>query len=389
MPHAEAGSGGVVWVEDEVLRAGFTQMPNVILSAPALSAGAKLTYIGLLSFAWQDGSCFPGQETLAERVGAGRRSVVRYLQELQDVGLLVITRRGQGMTNLYTLPRIGGELAAKLKCQSGTSAPVPNEMCQLGTSRSAKPAPPEVPTWLTEEDPVKEDPATRTSNLRRRPAPNRFAPDAPPTSANGHTERPIPSRHPPSRDRAPEEPTAPDAEAVNSSAAAAAAPPARRPLRARLAPEERRRYDQDRQRVIDYLSDFARELGDAAPLASSVTRAVNIQRAAGVAFEDFAGALYHARAVTKERWAAIRKEGKKPGAVWSTKQAMPYFFAELEHVLGLRELPETAEEHAARKAAEKEEREQARGRHPDWTYAKGTRREWVQTYRPGEGLPDV
>jgi hypothetical protein len=158
----------------------------------------------------------------------------------------------------------------------------------------------------------------------------------------------------------------------------AATIPARRPLRARLPPEERRRYDADRQRVIDHLSDFARELGDAAPLASSVTRAVNIQRAAGVAFEDFAAALYHARAVTKEHWAAIRKEDKKPGATWSTKQAMPYFFAELEHVLGLRELPETPAEHAARKEAEQRERD----RPPDRADAQGTPRRWVQTYQP-------
>jgi len=159
---------------------------------------------------------------------------------------------------------------------------------------------------------------------------------------------------------------------------AAAAIPARRPLRARLAPEERRRYDQDRQRVIDYLSDFARELGDAAPLASSVTRAVNIQRAAGVDFDAFAEALCHARAVTKEHWAAIRKEATTPGATWSTKQAMPYFFAELEHALGLRELPETPEEHAARKEAEERER----GRHPDRGDAQGTPRRWVQPYQP-------
>ena len=233
MPQAEPGSGGVVWVEDDVLRAGFTQIPNAILAAPAPSAGAKLTYIGLLSFAWQDGSCFPGQETLADRVGAGRRSVVRYLQDLQDVGLLVIARRGQGMTNLYTLPRIGGDVAAKLTCQSGTSGSEPNEKCRIGTSRGAEPAPPEVPTWLREEDPDETNPDVRTSNLRRQPTPNRFALDAPLTGANGRMERPIPSGRPPPSDQVPEESPAPNIEVVNNSAAA---PPARRPRRARLGP---------------------------------------------------------------------------------------------------------------------------------------------------------
>ncbi|HEV8636990.1 MAG TPA: helix-turn-helix domain-containing protein [Chloroflexota bacterium] len=377
MPHAEAGSGGVVWVEDEVLRAGFTQIPNVMLSTPALSAGAKLTYVGLLSFAWQDGSCFPGQETLAERVGAGRRSVVRYLQELQDLGLLVITRRGQGMTNLYTLRRIGADLAAKLKCPPGTSGSESNGKCQSGTSRGAKPAHPEVPTWLREKDPRERDPAGRTSKARRQPTPHRCALDAPPTSsaarappfANGAASR-VGERS--------------ESEEENSSPAAAM--PARRPLRARLPPAERRRYDEERRRVVDYLADFARELGDGAPLASSVTRAVNLMRRAGVGLEEFVEALYHARAVTKERWAAVRKEAKKPGDPFPRKEAMAYFFAELEHALGLRELPEAPAEHAARKEAEEQERRRERDRHPDWARARGPR-QWVQTYKPGEGLP--
>ena len=162
--------------------------------------------------------------------------------------------------------------------------------------------------------------------------------------------------------------------------------PTTTPLRARLPPAERRRYDEERRRIVDYLSDFARELGDAAPLASSVTRAVNLMHRAGVDLEAFTEALYHARAVTKERWAAVRKEERDPGRPFPKKQAMAYFFAELEHALGLRELPETPAEHAARKEAEEQDRQRDRGRHPDRARATGPR-EWVQTYTPGEGLP--
>jgi len=62
---------------------------------------------------------------------------------------------------------------------------------------------------------------------------------------------------------------------------------------------------------------------------------------------------------------------------------MAYFFAELEHVLGLRELPETPEEHAARKAAEAEERDRARRQHSSWGYSQSAPpREWTQTYQP-------
>ncbi len=109
---------------------------------------------------------------------------------------------------------------------------------------------------------------------------------------------------------------------------------------------------------------------------------------AGVDLEAFTEALYHARAVTKERWAAVRKEEREPGRPFPRKQAMAYFFAELEHALGLRELPETPAEHAARKEAEEQDRQRDRGRHPDWARTKGPR-DWVQTYKPGEGLPAI
>jgi hypothetical protein len=99
------GSSPTIYVEDEALRQGFTIIPNAILRRPDLSPGAKLTYMMLLSYAWQEGSCFPGQERLAEDMGVTSRSVITYLKQLQTAGLLVVKRRGLGLTNVYLLPR--------------------------------------------------------------------------------------------------------------------------------------------------------------------------------------------------------------------------------------------------------------------------------------------
>ena len=88
---------------DPVAAAGFTQVPNVILKSTDLSVGAKLAYAMLLSYAWQNDSCFPGQETLAEDMGSGRRSIVRYLDELEREGFVSIKRQGLGKVNVYTL----------------------------------------------------------------------------------------------------------------------------------------------------------------------------------------------------------------------------------------------------------------------------------------------
>lgn len=88
---------------DALSQNGFTQVPNCMLKSNKLSPGAKLTYAMLLSYAWQNEFCFPGQETLAEDMGSGLRSVVRYIKELEEAKFLKIKKLGQGRVNLYEL----------------------------------------------------------------------------------------------------------------------------------------------------------------------------------------------------------------------------------------------------------------------------------------------
>jgi hypothetical protein len=88
---------------DPVALHGFTQIPNFILRDPKLSIGAKTIYSLLLSYAWHNDLCFPGQDRLAKDVGMGLASVNRFVKELEALSLIEITRRGQGKTNFYTI----------------------------------------------------------------------------------------------------------------------------------------------------------------------------------------------------------------------------------------------------------------------------------------------
>jgi len=99
---------------DPVSAQGFTQVPNFILRSKDLSVGAKLTYAMLLSYAWQNDFCFPGQETLATDMGSGKRSIVRYLDELERAKCISIRRQGLGKPNIYTL-----HLRIKAKARAG------------------------------------------------------------------------------------------------------------------------------------------------------------------------------------------------------------------------------------------------------------------------------
>src|SRR5437763_11747130 len=86
---------------DPVARGGFTQVPNFILRDGTLSIGAKVADSMFLHFAWNNDSWFPGQDRLAEHMGMSISRVNEYIKELEAAGLVDITRRGQGKTNLY------------------------------------------------------------------------------------------------------------------------------------------------------------------------------------------------------------------------------------------------------------------------------------------------
>jgi DNA-binding transcriptional ArsR family regulator len=88
---------------DAATAKGFTMVPNFILKSTKLSAGDKITFAMLLSYAWQRDFCYPGQKRLAEDLGLTDRSVRTHLKSLETIGLLTIRRLGQGKNNVYEL----------------------------------------------------------------------------------------------------------------------------------------------------------------------------------------------------------------------------------------------------------------------------------------------
>ena len=88
-------------VLNQALKHGFAQIPRYILCDHRLSFGARLTYAVLLSYAWQEDSCFPGQERMSSDLGVSRQMINSYLTELQKTGYVAWQRRGLGKTNIY------------------------------------------------------------------------------------------------------------------------------------------------------------------------------------------------------------------------------------------------------------------------------------------------
>jgi DNA-binding PadR family transcriptional regulator len=96
---------------------------------------------------------------------------------------------------------------------------------------------------------------------------------------------------------------------------------------------------EDRERLRPFLDDFARELGDEAPLSSTITRTLNIFKAANVPAELWSDLLYQARGLTQEHTAQIRKTANADSTQIRRKNKMPYFLATLEQLVGLRPEP--------------------------------------------------
>jgi hypothetical protein len=89
-------------VENELLRRGFTSIPNYIFGLP-ISSNAKLIYMALLSYAWTNSSCYPGLAKLCHDVSLSDKPVTKAIEELSNASLLEVRRRGQGKTNLYII----------------------------------------------------------------------------------------------------------------------------------------------------------------------------------------------------------------------------------------------------------------------------------------------
>lgn len=90
-------------IENEMMRAGFAALPYLVMKEKNLSVGARLTYAFLLMYAWQETSCFAGQEKMAEDMGVSRAQAQRYLYELRDRGYIKIERRDKRYNNTYIL----------------------------------------------------------------------------------------------------------------------------------------------------------------------------------------------------------------------------------------------------------------------------------------------
>jgi biotin operon repressor len=92
-----------VIIQNELLRSGFAALPYLVMRDKTVSIGARMTYAFLLMYAWQEGSCFAGQEKLAEDMGVSRAQIQRYIYELRDTHYIAVERKDKRYNNIYII----------------------------------------------------------------------------------------------------------------------------------------------------------------------------------------------------------------------------------------------------------------------------------------------
>jgi biotin operon repressor len=293
-------------IEDDLLREGFTQVPNLLLRRTDISHGAKIAYAMLLSYAWGSEKCFPGQARLATDLGVERKAVIRYLQELKDKGLITVTRRGMGKTNVYRLPRITdvpkmGHQEVPPVGQPEVRSVGQKEYAEKNTKRDE---------YLSNIDSSHDqflELEKETKHTSRRST----------TPPAGLTDRETRDRRSNQFSRVGDVVAQRESSPIHLVPSAASSSGAKPSKGAYGTTEER-------EKLHAYLHDFSIELGDEAQLSSSITQVLKIFHTAHIPLEHWDDHLYRARALTQEHSATIKKPSGNPNRL-SGKNKFPYF----------------------------------------------------------------
>ena len=135
---------------------GFTKLDNELLFSPELSAYSKLVLASLNYYTRNGkGQCFAKKTTLAKMIGISLHFLRKSLNELEEMQLIHITRRGQGNPDIIELvsssspgeslpPSIIEE--DKLEVESAVSTKNEDEITkEIGNEPAATETTPEIP----------------------------------------------------------------------------------------------------------------------------------------------------------------------------------------------------------------------------------------------------
>jgi hypothetical protein len=291
----------VIEILDPVLRQGFAQLPRAVLKAPKLSRNAKCLYALLLDYAWQEGSCFPGQLRLSKDLDVSKRTIIYDLNELREYGLIDWRQRGMNKTNIYYIlplaknPRLQLAINSKVELQD-SATPELQDFATLELQDSANIIDSGVNQTQSELDPVS---ISKGIDLVRD---GLIQSQSQPTPSAGVEPIRVGELLP--------------------------------QVQTRLKISKRGRPPKATPTIAHYVTELsAIHLHDEEHTKSNITHAMRLYKASEKSESDFVSMMLEAKAVTLDWTANIKKETREQGV----KNRAPYFFAVLEDLLGIRQ----------------------------------------------------
>lgn len=347
--HADSSYKIAVRFGDQVLQAGFTSVPNLVLNHYAelgITPAEMLFTIHMWQFRWTERDPYPSLTTIADKMDVSWRQAHRYATSLKDKGFLIIKSRqepGRGqVTSEYDFEPL---IKAVLKVDDGTDKigvdPDKNQeadaksnpltkMTGGGMTEVSEAPLTEVSheEYKAQEDPSQED--VNPSNIRKAKSLKDLGEEATTSKIAPAFKQSTPSES----EREPRGDRGGRGQGFSSIADTLSR------SNLRLPPKP---YGEERQVIMDYVAKFANEFNDHASLKTSTTRAYNLFTKSRVPLGSFIGRMYEAHAITKESAAAVPKRPNPAqtavGAVprgRPAKNRMAYWFSVLEDRLGLR-----------------------------------------------------
>jgi len=319
-----------------LLTGGYTAIPTyawVYYARLGVTEAEMVLVAQLCTYWWSARDPFPGEAALAARMGKSVRTIQGYLRSLEGKGLLHIHTRlstnGRQSTNAYNLrpfftaveglARLDGLLADDDNSLH-TGTPTPRDTSLRDGHRPPAPRDTVVRAQGSDDQhtPSRQDAERQPlcADVESGGPDNRPPSDGVTASGEGERSRAGGVKNP-SPQVNPIEIDSFDLDSI---------PPT--PVNRQVGPTASN--DPNDQALVQEVTALSVELGDNAP-ASSVTRARNLCRDAGVSPERFLRLLDEAAARTRARQASILKR-RHDGA---TPNGMPYLFAVLQDLLHL------------------------------------------------------
>jgi len=311
-----------------LLTGGYTAIPTyawLYYARLGVSEAEMVLIAQLCTYWWSTRDPYPGEAALAARMGKTVRTIQGYLRSLEGKGLLHIQTRlsthGRQSTNAYDLrpffaaveglARLDGLLDDDDARPSGTPAPRDEHRHQTTRDTAAHTQGPCDQNTTSSQD---AEPKSLCAGATSGGTEDRSTDASIPTMGEGEGSRGGGVKNP-SPQVNPIEIEDFDLDSI---------PPT--PVNKRLGPTTS--DDPTAHALAQQIAALSAELGDNAPV-SSVTRARNLCRDAGVSPERFLRLLDEAAARTRDRQATIvkrRRDGQAPNG-------MPYLFAVLTDLL--------------------------------------------------------